>query len=104
MACSLSNLANNLAEETHKIKCKYGHDDKKAELNSKIASAFLNSLTLKMIANANANVYVEIRIIKKSLVEKLKERFFTTHEFSNDDNNKFILLLRKGVSRYKYID
>ena len=33
MACSLSNLANNLAEETHKIKCKYGHDDKKAELN-----------------------------------------------------------------------
>ena len=81
MACSLSNLANNLAEETHKIKCKYGHDDKKAKLNSKIASAFLNSLTLKMIANANANVYVGVRIIKKSLVEKLKERFLTTHEF-----------------------
>ena len=64
----------------------------------------MNSLTLKIIANANANVCVGIRIIKKSLVKKLKERFFTTHEFSNDDNNKFILLLRKGVSRYKYID
>ena len=24
MASSLSNLANNLAEETHRIKCKYG--------------------------------------------------------------------------------
>ena len=26
MASSLSNLINNLAEEFHKIKCKYGHD------------------------------------------------------------------------------
>ena len=29
MAKSLSNLANNLYEEIHKIKCKYGCDDKK---------------------------------------------------------------------------
>ena len=29
MATSLSNLASNLAEGIHKIKCKYGHDDKK---------------------------------------------------------------------------
>ena len=28
MASSLSNLVNNLSEITHKIKCKYGHDDK----------------------------------------------------------------------------
>ena len=26
---SLSNLVNNLSEGIHKIKCKYGHDDKK---------------------------------------------------------------------------
>ena len=31
MASSLSNLVNNLAEEIHKIKCKYGHDNKKRE-------------------------------------------------------------------------
>ena len=31
MANSLSNLVNNLAEETHRIKCKYGHDGKKCE-------------------------------------------------------------------------
>ena len=31
MASSLSNLANNLSEEIHKIKCKFGHDDKKYE-------------------------------------------------------------------------
>ena len=27
----LSNFVNNLAEGIHKIKCKYGHDDKKCE-------------------------------------------------------------------------
>ena len=31
MASSLSNLFNNLPEETHKIKCKYKHDDNKCE-------------------------------------------------------------------------
>ena len=49
---SLSNLFNNLAEEIHKIKCKYGHDNetvKRVELNKKIASAALNTQTLKMI-------------------------------------------------------
>ena len=31
MASSLSNLVNNLEEEIHKTKCKYGHDDKKCD-------------------------------------------------------------------------
>ena len=31
MASSLLNLINNLAEQIHKIKWKYGHDDKKCE-------------------------------------------------------------------------
>ena len=29
MARSLSNLVNSFSEGNHKIKCKYGHDDKK---------------------------------------------------------------------------
>ena len=32
MASSLSNIANNLSVGIHKIKCKYGHDDKKCEM------------------------------------------------------------------------
>ena len=36
--------------------------------------------------------------------EKLKERFFNTYQFSNHDNNKFILLLPKAVYPYEYID
>ena len=33
--------------------------------------------------------------------EKLKGRFFNTYKFSNHGNNKFILLLRKGVYPYQ---
>ena len=33
MASSLSNLANNIAGRIHKIKCKYGHNDKKCEIH-----------------------------------------------------------------------
>ena len=36
--------------------------------------------------------------------EKLKERCFNTYKFSNRDNNKFILLLWKGVYPYEYMD
>ena len=31
MVSLLSNLVNNLSERIHRIKCKYGHDDKKCE-------------------------------------------------------------------------
>ena len=52
MATSLSNFANNFSEWIHKIKCKFGHDDKNVklvELNISIATVFLNKQTLKMI-------------------------------------------------------
>ena len=32
MASSVSNLVDNFAEGIHKIKCKYGHDNKKNEV------------------------------------------------------------------------
>ena len=38
------------------------------------------------------------------LDEKLKKRFKNTFKFSNNDINKFILLLRKGVYPYEYMD
>ena len=36
--------------------------------------------------------------------ENLKKRFVNTCRFSNHDNNRFILLLQKGVYPYKYMD
>ena len=38
------------------------------------------------------------------LNEKLKKWFKSTSKFSNDDINKFILLSKKGVYPYEYID
>ena len=34
---------------------------------------------------------------------KLKEQFFKVYKFFNHNNNKFILLLQKGVYPYKYM-
>ena len=36
--------------------------------------------------------------------EEFEKRFKNTFKFSNDDINKFILLWRKGVYSYEYID
>ena len=36
--------------------------------------------------------------------ENLKKRLFNTYKFSDNDNNKFILLLPKGVYPYEYMD
>ena len=38
------------------------------------------------------------------LEEKLKKRFKNTFRFSDNDINKFSLLLRKGVYTYEYMD
>ena len=40
---------------------------------------------------------------KKDYKELIK-RFANTYEFCNGDTNNFILLLRKGVYRYEYMD
>ena len=41
---------------------------------------------------------------QKKFDENLKKRFYNTYKFSNHDNNKFILLLWKGVYLYEYMD
>ena len=41
---------------------------------------------------------------KKNCNKKLMKRFANIYEFCNEDINKFILLLRKGVYPYEYMD
>ena len=36
--------------------------------------------------------------------EKWKKRFLNTCKFSNHDNNKFNLLLQRGIYPYEYMD
>ena len=90
MAISLLNLVDYLAEEIHKIKCK-GRD------------CFLEYESLK----DNLIKYKCLLCNKdysNKLDEKFKKRFRNTFKFSYNDINKFILLLRKDVYPYEYID
>ena len=40
----------------------------------------------------------------KELIEVLIKKFSSIHQFCNGDLNKFVLLLRKGVYPYEYMD
>ena len=106
MTSSLLNLVNNLSERLYIIKCKLEYDDKKCEtcgIKYKYCDCFLEYINFKddliehkcSICNKNCQIKLD---------KKLKERFFNTYAFSNHDNNKFILLLRKGVYPYENMD
>ena len=72
-----------------------------AELNTNIGSSFLNTQTLKMIKHKSLFCS---KNYQKKFDENLKKRFFNTYKCSNNDINKFIFLLRKGVYLYDYMD
>ena len=106
MANLLSNLVNNLSVKIHRIKCKYGHEDKKCEtcgIKCKYCNCFLE------YTNSQDNL-IECKCLccnknyQHKFDEKLQEQFFNTYKFSNHDNNKFILWLKKGVYPYEYMD
>ena len=90
MASLLSNLVDNLAQGIHKIKCK------DCNCFLKYESAKDNLIIYKWLScnKDHAN----------KIDEELKKRFKYTFKFSNNDISKFILLLRKGVYPYEYMD
>ena len=90
MATSLSNLVDNLTEEIHKIKCKY-------------CDCFL----VYKSVNDDLIKYKCLSCNKKysnRLDEELKKKSKNTFKFFNNYINKFILMSRKGVYPYEYMD
>ena len=107
MTSSLSNFINNLSEGIHKIKCKYIHNDKKCETYKteiKHCNIFLEYTNFK-IDLIEYLYFCCDKNYEKKFDKKLKEGFFNTYNtFFNHDNNKFVLLLQKGVYPYEYMD
>ena len=90
MSSCLSKLVDNLSEGIHNNKyvdCKSCLDYIKTKNEKLILKCF------------NCEHYY-----KKKINKELIKRFKSTYEFCNKDLNKFILLLRKGVYPYEYMD
>ena len=90
MSTSLSKLVDNLSEELHNNKC----------LNRKSCLDYMKTKNKKLILKCfNCKQHYE-----KDFNKELIKTFVNTSEFCNGNLNKFILLLRKGVYPYEYMD
>ena len=85
MTSSLSNLVDNLADEIHKVKCKdsdcfFEYENVKDNLIEYKCFSCSRDYSRRLIKN------------------KIKKAISNTFKFSNNDINKFILLLKKCLS------
>ena len=77
MTSSLSNLVKNLSKGIHKIKCKYGHDNKKCEIRwitYEVCDCFLECRNFKDDL-IEYKYYVVTKIINKSLMKNQRNVF-----------------------------
>ena len=90
MSMPLSKLIDNLSEGIHNNTC----------INCKFCLDYIKTKNEKLILKCfNCKTYYE-----KDFNKELIKRFASTYEFCNKNLNKFILLLRKVVYPYKYMD
>ena len=83
MTSSLSNLVNNLSEGIHRIKCKYGHDDKKRKacrIKHKYCNCFLEYKNFKNNL-IESNVHVKTKIVNTNFMKSLKNNFLIHTDF-----------------------
>ena len=90
MVTSLSKLVDNLTENVHNDKCD------KCKSNLCFVRAMNETLLFKCIDCEKE--------CEKEFNKELLERFSNTYEFCGNELNKFLILLRKGVYPYEYMD
>ena len=90
ISSSLSKLVDNLSEGIHNNKC----------LDCNSCLDYIKLKNEKLLLNCfNCNTYY-----KKKFNKDLIKKFKNTYSFCNNDLNKFVLLLRKDVYPYEYMD
>ena len=94
MSTSLSSLVDNLSE-IYKKECKGCKERKKIEPVCDFIGLKNNKLRYKC---------EECKKIWLKPINGLIKKFPNIHQFCNGDINKFVLLLRKGVYPYEYMD
>ena len=90
MATSISKLVDNLTDKIHNDKC----------MKCKSNLCFVNAVNKKLIFKC---IDCE-KEYEKEFNKELVERFANTYKFCDNDLNKFLILLRKGVYPYEYMD
>ena len=90
MSTSLSKLIDNSSEGLHNDKCKD-------------CKSYLDYVTIKD-NQLNFRCFSCKKDYEKDFNKELIQRFANIYKFCNGDLNKFILLLRKGVSPCEYMD
>ena len=90
MSSSLSNLVDNLSEGLHRDKC----------TNCKSCLDYMITKDGKLIFRC----FECKKNYKKDFNNELIKRFANIYGFCDKGINKFILLLRKGVYPYEYMD
>ena len=105
MSSSLSKLLDNLSEGIHNNKCV----NCKSNLDYvRITMARPSALARSSSERKNENLLLKCfscdSYYEKKFNKDLIKKFKNTYSFCNNDLNKFILLLRKGVYPYEYMD
>ena len=90
VSTSLSNLVNNVSKEVHNDK----------STNCKSCLNYMTTKDEQLIFRC----FSCKKNYEKDFNKELIQRFANIYEFCNGDLNKFILLLRKGVYPYEYMD
>ena len=103
MSSSLSKLVDNLSEGIHNNKCadcKSNLDYIKTTAKPTAGPSSLERKNEKLILEC----YNCKQRYRKKFNKDLIKKFKNTYSFCNNDLNKFVLLLRKGVYPYEYAD
>ena len=90
MSTSLSNLVDNLSEILYNNRC----------IDCKSCLDYMTTKDEQLIFRCSSCK----KNCEKDFNKDLTKRFANTYRFCNKDLNKFILLLRKGVYPYEYMD